>query len=143
MSVQSYSPLLVNLFVTGVAITGYADGTFIEAKRDKKVYTKKVGAHGDITRTRSADKSGTITIHLHQSSPANDALSALVIADELAQAGTIVFPVMIKDLSGTTLISAPDAWIEGYADAMFAEEVGNRAWVFHCGTMAIFNGGNS
>lgn len=139
---RTYDPNQVNLYISGILVTGFAEDTFIEVKRNEPIYKTKYGVRGDATRTRNANKSGTITFHLMQSAVANEKLSELVAADEIAAAGTIVFPVMIKDSSGTSLDSAPEAWIIGYPDATYAREVKERTWVIECETLIRFIGGN-
>ena len=142
-TVRTYIPEQVNLYISGILVEGFADGTVIEVKRNEQLYKSKSGIKGDITRTKNANKSGTIKFHLSQTSITNEKLSALVIADENAPAGTIVYPVMVKDLAGTSLDSSPDAWINGYPDTTYSKESSERVWEIECATLLRFIGGNS
>ena len=140
---KTYDPSQVNLYISGILVTGYAEDTFIEIKRNEPLYKAKYGVRGDCTRTRNPNKSGTITFHLLQSSTANEKLSALVAADEIAGAGTIVFPVMVKDSSGTSITSSPESWLVGYPDEVYAKETKDRTWIIECANLLKFVGGNS
>jgi hypothetical protein len=98
------------------------------------------GADGQVVRVASADKRGEITVTLMASSLSNDFLSAQAALDDLT--GINTQPLLIKDLLGTTLISAQQAWIKKPADVEFGKEAGTREWVFECGELNILVGGS-
>nr|NIQ06865.1 DUF3277 family protein [Candidatus Korarchaeota archaeon] len=110
MAVKTYSPKDVSVIVAGTIITGYAEDTFLAIERSSDAFAKVVGADGEVARTASADKSGTITLTLIQSSASNDVLSALQNADEISLAGK--FPVMVKDNFGSSLYISGTAWVQ-------------------------------
>lgn len=136
---QTYDPQRIKLIVLGAPIMGFADGTFAKLERNNPTYTLKVGADGETCRSRSHDKSGKLTITLMGSSPSNDDLSARAQADELAGAG--VGPVLIQDLSGTTLATAANAWVTMPSAVEFGKEVSDREWVIELDSVDIFVGG--
>lgn len=140
MSVLTYDPYQVAAIVGGSIIQGYADGTFVTVARNADMWAMKVGTDGIGTRAKSSNKSGRITITLHQSSASNDLLSALAEDDELTNTG--IFPFFLRDNSGRTLITALTAWIVKQADAEFALDVSNRVWIIESDDIEIFNGGN-
>lgn len=127
MSVRTYDPKMVGITVGGVPITGYADGTFVAIERAGDTFTKVTGADGMVTRSKSNDKSGQVTLTLKQSSPSNDYLSGLAALDEMSNAGVV--PVSIADASGTTLLFMPSAWIRKPANVEFGKELSTREWV--------------
>lgn len=140
MAVKTYDPKQVSLIVGGNIITGFTDGTFIVAERNENMWNLKVGVDGIGTRAKTNNQSGKLTITLHQSSPSNDALSALAASDELSNTGAV--PVLMKDNSGRTVVTALTAWIQKYANGEFAKEVANRVWVLETDQLVIFDGGN-
>lgn len=139
-STKTYDPGLVVIQFGPYLITGTADGTFVKASRNEDTFKTYVGADGTPARSRSRNKSGSVELTLAQTSPSNDALGAAHLADELLGAG--VYPLMIKDLNGTTLVAAAEAWVTKPADVEEGKEVGNRAWKLETGSLNIWSGGN-
>lgn len=135
-----YDPSAVTVIYGGHIITGYADGTFVNVQRNEPMWAIKVGADGIATRVKSSNKSGRVTVTLQQSSPSNDVLSGLAIADE--QAGTGALPILVRDGSGRSLATAGKAWNPQMPDAEFGKEVGDRVWVFETDSLNLFIGGN-
>jgi len=141
MSVLTYNPKQVTLSLGAKTMTGFMDGTFILAERNDQAFHLKVGSDGEGARAKSADQSGKVTLTLLQTSPSNDDLSAFANADELSGAGE--FPLLLRDASGRTLMSAVTAWIQKFANTEFAKEVVGRQWVIETDQLLIANiGGN-
>jgi hypothetical protein len=138
--VKTYDPKQVSVIVGGVIGSGFTDGTFVVAERNEDAWNLKVGVDGIGTRAKSGNKSGKVTITLHQSSSFNDTLSGFAQADELSNTGAV--PLLIRDASGRTLCTALTAWVKKYANAEFAKEVSNRVWVLETDELVIFDGGN-
>jgi Protein of unknown function (DUF3277) len=136
--VQTYNPAKVVLTFLGQIVTGFAEGSFLKASRNKDTYTYTAGADGSGCRTLNPDKSGRVTITLMQSSISNDVLSAAQILDELT--GSATGPLIVKDLNGSLVVSAGNAWIVKPADVDLAAEVGNREWVIEAKEMTIAGG---
>lgn len=140
MAVSTFDPKSVVVSIGGIPISGYADGTFLEVTADNQQFTKVVGADGFTTRVKSNNYGGVMTLTIAQTSPSNDALSAILNADRLANAGVV--PILIKDLSGTTIIFSATGWIQQFPDVSFGNEMNNRAWVLDLAEIDIFIGGN-
>lgn len=137
---RNYDPTKVNLVVAGNLIQEFAPDTFISAKRDEDAYSKQVGAKGETTRTRNANKGGSIEITLMQQSPSNDVLSALAVLDELS--GTGVGEAQVTDATTTaTLAHAQNAWVKKIADLDRAKEAGTVSWIIDCDNLELFVGG--
>lgn len=128
------------MIVGGAIISGFADGTYIEAERDEDSFMKKIGCDGQVARAKNANRGGKITINLMQTSASNDTLSSFQQADELS--GTGVVPVVLKDGSGRTLITAAAGWVKKPAKVTLAKEVEARQWVIDIGEFIVFVGGN-
>ncbi len=135
----TYDPQKVILSFGGIVITGYAKGSFIKAKRNTDTFKTVVGAAGEESWDKSADRSGEVEVTLMATSQDNDAFSAMLAADELA--GTGLAPLLGKDLNGTTLFHAAFARLAKPADIERAVDQGNAVWVLRTTNLEIFVGG--
>jgi len=93
-----------------------------------------------VSRSKSNDKTGELTLTLAQTSPSNDYLSGLAIKDEVSNLGVV--PITVKDLSGTSKFASASGWVKKPADAEFAKDLTDREWVFSLADVDIYNGGN-
>ena len=141
MSVRTYDPASVAVLVGGVPITGYADGTFVTVARDSDTFQKVSGADGQVARSKTNDKTGTLTITLMQTSASNDVLEGIAALDELTSTGIV--PTLVKDNSGRSIHFAGNSWIRKVPDAEFGKEISNREWVIDLADLVPFNGGNA
>ncbi len=141
MTTKTYAPKKVQVIIGGNIMSGFADGSFINAEREVDAFTKHVGADGEDSRSQSANRSGEMTLTLAQTSPSSDILSALAVADELAATGIV--PIIIKDSGGTTLLFSGEGWVRKMPAVEYSDEVGDREWVFDLATMTFFVGGNT
>lgn len=139
--VYNYASDEVQIVVGGVTMTGLADGTFVSISRDEQAFTKVTGADGSTSRSKSANRAGTITITLKQTSPSNDVLTGFMLADEQNSDGIV--PVMVKDTGGRTLSYASAAWVQQAPDQDFGKEINEREWVLDCARIDMFVGGNA
>lgn len=121
MEVKTYSPGDVNVTAGPIKITGFAEGSFVKVEPNTpEQYTAHVGAKGEVSRSKSADKSGRVTLTLKATSPANTKLQALAKAPGL-------FPTAI--IAPHRTVTAPDCWIEKIPSDDFADEEGTVEWV--------------
>lgn len=139
--IRTYAADEVRIVVGGVPITGLADGTFVSISRDEQAYNKVTGADGTTSRAKTANKAGTITITLQQTSPSNDVLTGYMIADEQSNDGVV--PVLVKDTSGRTLHFAASAYVQQMPDTDFSKDIEEREWVMECAAIDSFVGGNA
>ncbi len=140
MTVKTYSPSKIQVIIAGNVMSGFAEGTFVGAEREDDAFTKHVGADGEVGRTQSANKSGEVTLTLAQYSASNDVLSSLAIADELTASS--IFPVIIKDSGGTTILFSGEGWVRKLPAVEFSDEITDREWVLDMAKMEFFVGGN-
>lgn len=119
----------------GNTLQGFADGDFVSVSPNGEGWTKKVGADGIVSRSRSNDYTHNIEITLAQTSAANTTLSAIAEVDRLTGLGK--GPCTITDLSGNTLHFWAEAWIVQNADSTFGKEVGDRVWKLDTGQASI------
>lgn len=138
---KTYNAKEVYITFGPIVITEPAPGSFVTITRDEQSFTKQVGAYGDGVRSKSNNKGGTVTVTLLQTASVNEALSAIAKLDEVSSEG--VYPLMVKDASGKTLVESPGAWIQKLPDVEFAVEAGTREWVFDTDQLEMLVGGNS
>jgi hypothetical protein len=141
MSVYTYDPASVVCTIGGVPISGFSEGTFIEIDRDEPTWNKVVGADGLVTRGKTNNFSGTLTLTLKQSSPSNDVLSGFMAVDEATNTG--VFPMLIKDLSGNSIYFSESSWVTQYANSTFGKDISDRQWIISCAQLDAFVGSNA
>lgn len=137
---KSYDFKQVSLIFGGRQITGFAEGTAIDVVRDADAFALTVGADGESMRSKSNNKSGTVTFRLLQTSESNRILSELALADENGVGGPV--PMLIKDGSGSDLHADDQAYIQKIAQASYGAEANEREWVIRCPSLNTFLGGN-
>ena len=141
MSVKTYDASQVSVIVGTRRLSGLAEGSFVTVSRDEQAFTKQVGADGEVTRAKTNNKAGSITITLQQASSGNDYLSTLAKTDEETSAGVV--PVTVVDGSGTTVAIAESGWIQKLPDTEFGRDAGEREWVIDCADLEMLVGGNA
>lgn len=132
---NQYDPNQVAVTCGGKIISGWGDGTYIEAERDEDSYMKKIGVDGEVTRAKNNNLGGKVTLTLMQSSSSNDVLSAFQQADQLS--GTGVFTFILNDGNGKTTVRSVDAWIKKPAKLVYAKEVQAWQWIIEIGTFEV------
>lgn len=133
-------PLAIIVSFGSANIAGFMEGTYVEASRDKDAFTKKVGATGDVARIRQRDISGSIKLTLMQTSPSNTVLANYALSGEnfgipLPAIQPDVFPFMITDLLGSTVLHAPSAWIRKFTNVTYGTDLLGREWIFDCDSL--------
>lgn len=139
-NVRTYDPKQVIVTFGPVIVTGYAEGTFVQITRSGDLFEKVRGADGGIDRVNKNANDYAVALTIKQTSPTNAELSAIGAADQISNAG--VFPLTIKDLNGTTLFFAPQAWIAKDPDDEFSDSLSSREWRLDTGIGAKLTGGN-
>ena len=122
-------------------MSGFSDGTFLEVVRTEPTWNMVVGADGFVTRGKTNNFSGLVTLTLKQSSPSNDVLSGFMALDELTNAGII--PILIKDLSGNSTYFSGQGWVQQYANSTFGKDISDREWNIQLAALDLFVGSNS
>jgi len=137
----TYSADKVIVSVGSVPLSGFTDGDFITASYAEDRATPKAGADGGVGVSRNASRLGTIVITLSATSAANDALSALFNIGSLTT-NIVTLPISVIDLSGRTVISGANCWLQVSPEATFGKEIGDREWTFGAADLVMFMGGN-
>lgn len=141
MALNIYSPADVIIVLGGVVnISGYLDGTFLEMQKDIAPYRSRRTPDGTTARLYVNDKNYTVRFTLAHTSESNEILSKIQQIDEITQLG--FFPLLIKDLRGSSLFFSPAAWIEGIPNQVFSTNVEGRTWEIKATGVLSTIGGN-
>lgn len=142
----SYDPSAVQMNFAGIILGGFQNGTFIEAERAADGFQMHVGSLGDVTRTRSLNRTGHVTFTLMAQSPYNDLLQALVDADEASGTGVGTLSILdnntVGDADGPAEVHASKAWIRKRPKWDRAQESGSVTWTLDCADMELNSSGN-
>ncbi|MEK3963549.1 MULTISPECIES: phage structural protein [unclassified Paenibacillus] len=122
---KTYDAMDVSVIVGGVFLTGFGEDLVTVAK-DEENFSTKVGAQGDVVRTKVNNPLGTITVTLQSTSP------QAAYLDGLANSQKIV-PVSVM-YSGTPkeTNTATQAYLKKPADREYGGEAGDRSYEFQC-----------
>lgn len=121
---------------------GLAEDAFVTIAFAENAFVTKVGADGTVTRSKTRNKSATITITLDQASAHNAELSAVYNLDVNAPNGAGVMPILIKDRQGTSLYIGAKAWISKHPDVTFGKNSTDRVWEISVASLEAITGGN-
>lgn len=142
IEVRNYDPNRLVMNFAGIIIdSGYADGTFLSIEQGADDYSVKVGADGEVVRTKMNNATATVTFTLQQTSVANTALAALRTLGRATSNGADVGPLFIQDLNGAALYTASKAWIVGPPGVEFGQESTNREWRILAADLVRLDGG--
>jgi len=139
---KTYDPKLYDIVFAGISLNeGLADGTFLTVAPDTPGFSKKVGVDGEVTRSRSHDRSATVTFTCMQTSDVNDRLSALYNSDRDAANGAGVGTFFIQDRAGRTFGEASKAYISDDPDLVLSGEAETREWTLELADWRPNHGG--
>lgn len=141
MSFYQYDASQVIVVFDGTPLTGWADGTFVTVEFDEQQWNKVTGAGGDTQRSKTNNYAGKVTVTLLNGSVSNDVLSAAWNADRVDNTGK--GPIIVKDLSGTTIWQAKNAWIQQMPSQGYGKDAETREWVLDTDELSGVAGGNA
>lgn len=144
----NYSPedvvMIISNDIFGThTISGTADGTFISYERSVDRATLYVGSDLSSARVLRRNKSGTVSLTLHQSAESNDVLSMIALRDEETHDNSYLFSVTIKDLSGRSVFFAPEAFIGNDPTTSYSTDLETRDWTITVTSVERHTGGNA
>jgi hypothetical protein len=122
--------------------SGRGEDDFVRIERvNGPSFGVKSGLDGEQTRWQNKDRATRVVVVLMQSSKFNDLLSAVHNADLKAN-GSGIFPLMVRDRNGTSLLTGAEAYIEDFPDETFSKEPGTLEWPIMVPNPERFVGGN-
>ena len=123
MAVTTYDVRDVNVIVNGRVITGFSDGSSIEAEKNQDNFTPHVGVKGEVTFAESNDETGTVTITVKSTSPSYPYLTSL--ANRRGESAIV--PIQIVDLNTNSVqVGGNEARVMQPASAEWGNEESDR-----------------
>ena len=137
---KTYDPKKIIIIFGARQLTGMSEDSIVSIAPNGDGLQTYVGADGDVARSLDPDATYEVTVSLNTTSNSNDYLSNMYNYDR--ETGNGIAPLLIKDLAGTTLFSAPEAWVSNMPEASRGLTVDTQEWVFHTGQVedAIIGG---
>lgn len=133
---STYDPKKVSVILGAHIAKGFADGTMISLTRNTDLFTRKIGAGGEVARVKSSDRSGRLVLTFMQTSETNDFLSAMFLADETSNSGK--FPVLVTENGGSSIAGGAEAWVVKPADLAYASaDTTNRQWTIEISELSV------
>jgi len=140
MAVHTYDPAQVIIIMGGVPLQGIQAGSTPTLAFDEVAFTKVVDVDGvNVVRSKSNNRTATLTITLGSGSAANDFLSGLYQVDQASNSGVV--PMMVKDNNGRTVAASTAAWVERLPSITGGAESEGREWIIALGQTEVFVGG--
>ena len=139
MTIKTYDPNQLSVILGVSAINGFAEDSMLSIEVEDAQYNITTDVHGAPTRFKQNKNIAKVTLTLTQSSSSNNTLSSYIEADRINNAG--VFPLMIKDNSGSTLFTSTNCYIEQIPTTEFGNDNKNREWVIIAINPSKFLGG--
>lgn len=121
-----------NIIIYGAKqLTGFAEDDMITIKPLGDGMQIFSGADGEVGRSIDPNSTYEVTVSLATSSKSNDYLSNCFNKDR--KTGNNMLPLIIKDLSGSTLFFAKQAWIKNFPESKRGRKISNQDWTFNTG----------
>lgn len=129
--VLTYDPKKNIIIYGGRQLTGFAEDDMITIKPlgdGMQIYS---GADGEVGRSVDPNRTFEVEVSLATSSKSNDYLSECYNKDR--RTGSYMLPLTIKDLSGSTLFFAKQAWVQNFPESKRGRKIDNQDWTFNTG----------
>lgn len=132
--VVTYNPKMLVIVYGLREVDGFAEDDMVTIKplgEGTQIYS---GADGSVGRSMDPNQTYEVTIALATTSKTNDYFSNVYNLDRSTGRG--ILPLTIKDLSGTTVFQANQAWITNFPEHKRGRKIEAQEWVFHTGQVA-------
>lgn len=139
-ALRTYNLAQVQILVGGLPMEGFGESDAISFEMNADLYESAVGADGEVTRSATNDRSGTITLTLMSTSPANDKLNVFLQRSK-GSAVNDTFEVFVKDLNSADTFIASDAYIQKEPVSSYGRNAAEREWTLYAANVTTFFGG--
>jgi hypothetical protein len=141
MAGKTYDVKAHTLNFAGIDLGRDTADPFISVEASEDAWTTKTGLDGQVTRSRNRVDYIALKAKFLYTSPDNDLLMAIHLADINIEGG-IMSPLLARDRLGTMLLASPEAWIVKAPDFEVGKEVGEVEWEIHAANPQRFQGGH-
>ncbi|KMZ43985.1 MULTISPECIES: phage protein [Bacillales] len=121
----TYDPKDVTVTVDSVYLTGFSED-MIEIEKAENNYETKVGAQGDVVRTKVNNPLATVKVTLLPSSP------QVAYLDKLANSGKLVPVSVIHAGTPKETATATEAYVVKPATRTYGNEAADREYEIQC-----------
>lgn len=137
---KTYDPKKVMVQFGNRQITGFSQDDIITIQPNGEGVQRYVGADGEVQRAVDPDMTYNVTLTLANTSKSNDYLSGMYNKDR--SGGQAMQPLLIKDLSGSLLFFAQEAWVQNMPESGRGRQIDSQEWTIHTGAVEgpIFGG---
>lgn len=129
--IVTYDPKKLIVVYGSKEVTGFAEDDMVTIKPlgdGTQIYS---GADGSVGRSIDPNQTYEVTISLSTASKTNDYFSNVYNLDRSTGRG--ILPLTIKDLSGTTMFQANQAWITNFPEHKRTRKIESQEWTFNTG----------
>ncbi len=131
--VLTYDPKKVLVIFGGQQITGFSEDDIVTIRPLGDGMTIYAGSDAEVGRSIDPNHCFEIEISLASTSKSNDYFSNAYNQDRAN--GNGMKPLMIKDLSGTTLFFANEAWVQNFPESSKGRQIGAQNWTLNTGAV--------
>lgn len=117
MAMKRYNPKAVQLIVGGRVITGYAEGTFLNATKLEDNLVEHIGSQGEVAFSVNGNNAGEVTCTLMSMSP------SIRYLNELANSTQIVDCYIVDSNENGGRYGGSEAVVRKSADREWSNEI--------------------
>lgn len=139
-ALKTYNLAQVLITVNGLPLEGFGESDAVTFAPNSPIYESAVGADGEVTRSATNDRSGTLTFTLMSTSLSNDLFSTFMILSKTVGVGD-TFPIYIKDLNSNDTLIASKCYIQDEAEMSFGRDASEREWTIYAANVSTIHGG--
>ncbi len=141
--VKTYNVNRVSVIFGGIALdSGFGENDVFTFVPKGPAYGSKTGADGEVCRFATNERGFNLKVKLMQSSDKNGLLSTLFMTGLMANNGSDVAALLLKDNNGSTVIASAKAWLTQPPEIVIGKEVQEREWDIEGVWDAVIVGGN-
>ena len=129
MSLKTYDFKKCEMVFGPVVVSGFSEGSAVTFTPEAEVFTAKVGADGQTTRSRSNNDNYKCTFRLMQTSDSLNQVQLLTLRNSALSNQTYPFK-FVSPTTGESYTCA-NAYVERLPDAEFADEAGEREYTLY------------
>ena len=126
LTTVAYDAAKVKLYLGGLRIKGFAEGTKITVSRNNDLVTPLVGTDGEVSLALSRNRTGTMTVNLQATSESNEWLTTF--ARQADTTGIVSMPMIIE--GSQTAYMTGICWLQSFPEVEYGSEVSTYAWTF-------------